>query len=490
MPRPKQSRYCQCGTRLGRHNDGDTCGPCAVKNRDARAQAPSHLPAEFWTTDQFRDAFEARHMGLVSKAYRKHPTNLRDYGKAGVPQSTVAKWVGLTQAQVSRIENGGPIQHLDSLTLWARTLRIPNHLLWFTTTDNTDGHLSPSPARLLAVESASKQRPRVSPLSGPAQACERTAIFNSAMQSFRQADRSVGGGNLYQTVVHYLQQEVAPSLVDCSLNSHGPSIFTAAAAITEMAGWMAYDTGQLKAAQHHFRRSLDFSTIGECSQLRTHIFASLAHLALYQSRYSAALNYLKQAQDSLIAQPGIPTLQARLSALQSRAHAQKGETRQCMNAMEKAGSFLEECPQVEVSPWISNFDTAALAMEEGRALFMLGDLRGAQEKAETILTERSADRTRSRAFAQLLLASSLSEQGLIEEACTVMHDLLDATTQLNSFPIVEGLISLHTSLKHTNGGTRAIRSVSDLDARFQQKQRATQWMTSSGDVSDCRQGAQ
>ncbi|MGH2733251.1 MAG: AAA family ATPase [Actinomycetota bacterium] len=43
----------------------------------------------------------------------------------------VGAWVGITQAQLSRIENGPPIVHLDRLVHWARILRIPQEHLWF-----------------------------------------------------------------------------------------------------------------------------------------------------------------------------------------------------------------------------------------------------------------------------------------------------------------------------------------------------------------------
>ena len=46
-------------------------------------------------------------------------------------QEIVAGWMGITQAQLSRIESGPPIKDLDRLIQWARTLGLPPHLLWF-----------------------------------------------------------------------------------------------------------------------------------------------------------------------------------------------------------------------------------------------------------------------------------------------------------------------------------------------------------------------
>jgi hypothetical protein len=70
-------------------------------------------------------------MGEVCRAYRHHPFHVPLHGTAGIPQATVGHWLGITQAQVSRIENGPPIRNLDTLTWWAATLRIPDSHLWF-----------------------------------------------------------------------------------------------------------------------------------------------------------------------------------------------------------------------------------------------------------------------------------------------------------------------------------------------------------------------
>jgi hypothetical protein len=122
--------YCRCGRRLGRDRRGQLCGVCEKKVAALRV-GPADVPAGFWDTEQFRDAFAAQHIGQVSRAYRKHPHHVEVYGKDGIPQEVVGGWLGLTQAQVSRIENGPPVRHLDSLAHWARTLRIPPPLLWF-----------------------------------------------------------------------------------------------------------------------------------------------------------------------------------------------------------------------------------------------------------------------------------------------------------------------------------------------------------------------
>lgn len=141
-------RYCdRCGTRLARDNSGTRCAGCSHAARGAGFEPPD-LPREFWDTDQMRDALATWHMGRVFFAYRTHPWHVRP-----LAQETVGGWLGLTQAQLSRIENGRAPEELTKLMAWARTLRIPGDLLWFKLPEgsNPDSERSPAPPLTLPV---------------------------------------------------------------------------------------------------------------------------------------------------------------------------------------------------------------------------------------------------------------------------------------------------------------------------------------------------
>ena len=81
---------------------------------------------EFWLVPHLQAALVSRHIGRIIFAYRTHP----HHGRA-LSQEIVGGWLGLSQAQLSRIETGPPVQDLTRLTHWARILRIPRQVLWF-----------------------------------------------------------------------------------------------------------------------------------------------------------------------------------------------------------------------------------------------------------------------------------------------------------------------------------------------------------------------
>ena len=130
-------RYCGgCGTRLARDNRGNCCAGCTRLTRDALLKPPK-VPSTFWDTDQMRDALATWHIGRVIFAYRTHPWHPRP-----LSQEIVGNWLGLTQAQLSRIENGRAPEELSKLVCWAKILGIPGELLWFKLPDEVDGTTS------------------------------------------------------------------------------------------------------------------------------------------------------------------------------------------------------------------------------------------------------------------------------------------------------------------------------------------------------------
>jgi tetratricopeptide (TPR) repeat protein len=127
--KPRQY-YCRCGTHLAKDNTERQCARCQRASRD-KFITPPEVPAEFWQTEQFKEAFAAQHIGWVFRAYRTHPHHYAVYGPDGISQTLLGQWLGLRQPQISKIEIGPPIPHLDRLQHWARVLRIPAALLWF-----------------------------------------------------------------------------------------------------------------------------------------------------------------------------------------------------------------------------------------------------------------------------------------------------------------------------------------------------------------------
>ena len=119
------ARTCdRCGARLARDNADTRCSSCrSVRNLLA---GPPTVPRSFWDTASMCEALATWHMGRVIYTYRIHPWHPRQ-----LSQEIVGNWLGLTQAQLSRIENGHAPEEMSKLIHYARVLGIPGELLWF-----------------------------------------------------------------------------------------------------------------------------------------------------------------------------------------------------------------------------------------------------------------------------------------------------------------------------------------------------------------------
>ncbi|MEU6715399.1 helix-turn-helix transcriptional regulator [Nonomuraea sp. NPDC046802] len=230
------ARHCRCGTRLARDNATGRCAACTTHARSTTDTpvGPPRVPPVFWDHPEMRAALDKWHMGKVIAAYRAHPHHVRP-----LRQETVAAWVGITQPQLSRIENGPPMTDLGRLTQWARLLGIPPERLWFQVPEQR------TPPSVPLLTSAAPP-PTPSGAGGDA----------AVMATWRTVDAQIGGAHLYATVTAYLRDQVGPRLL---FGGGGSEVFTVAAALTEMCGWMAHDAGRDDRAEHHFRRAWDLS---------------------------------------------------------------------------------------------------------------------------------------------------------------------------------------------------------------------------------------
>jgi hypothetical protein len=142
--------------------------------------------------------------------------------------------------------------------------------------------------------------------------------------------------------------------------------------------------------------------------------------------------------------PTIPALTARLHAMSARALAASGQTNAALRALDQAEQALALGAEAE-RPWLSPFDTAALAIESALVLRDLQRHDRAQAHAERAISLREAGRTRSLALSRITLAGiHLHRREL--DAVTVGHDLLAADLNLGSVRVVRQLDGLRQQL--------------------------------------------
>lgn len=382
-----------------------------------RSQDPRAVIAALLDDDRLRAACAARDMGAL----------FRLLNSRGVSTRRIAAAADITQGRLYDYMNGkSRVEKLALFEQIADAFYIPGHLLglaprsWEPPVSGTRGQRSPADCP---------------PPDGD---------DVEAIDHFRSADRQTGGSRLYGAVVRHLGDRVAPRLVG---TVGGNQVFAAAAALTEMAGWMAHDSGHDDIAARHFARALPLARVSDDLALAAHIAASSSHLALQTGDITGAAGWARTGLDLAGQGPRVPTLTARLHTMKARALAAGAQCVPAARALEEAHSKRGASANSE-HPWLSPFDAAALASESALVMRDLKRLDEALRHAEEAVGLREeAGRARSLALSRITLVDIHVRRADLDAAVRAGHDLLGTSPTLGSIRVLRELDSLRRLLE-------------------------------------------
>ena len=169
-------------------------------------------------------------------------------------------------------------------------------------------------------------------------------------QTFHRLDNLFGGGRARSTVVRYLHDEVGPLLHDGRYSETiGRELFAAAAEMTRLAGWMAYDLEQHGLAQRYLIQALRLAREADNYALGGEILAGMSHQAVYLHRADDALDLGRAAYESA-SKAGLPALASESLIMQAHALAINNESSACGRALNAAEQVFERSGHGRHSP--------------------------------------------------------------------------------------------------------------------------------------------
>lgn len=433
----KAERTCAgCGSRLARHRVSNHCGACIrlLISTNARPQTSA-----FWESDSVSAAVDARHFGQLIAAYRREST-------PRVSQATIGRWLGMTQAQVSRLEAPGarPPSNLHNLERWAKALHVPPALLWFDVSHTPDESDEPELAASLedvqrrqffksagasvtAIGASLLGASSTAAAGPPKPRSSDVEIVRDMTATFRRLDNRFGGGHsrATTTITAYLTSTVGPMLNDAS--RHGASrdeLFAAAAELHQVAGWIAYDVGNPAEGQRHLRDALKLSQDVGNEALEAEMLAAMSHHAAFavMDQRKAFDVSREVAVDMALAarqrakRSGLVALQTEAAVLEAHGHALKRNTSACFAALSEAERIFERFSPGSGPAWLNYFDSAYLSAKFAHTFRDLGRPVEAEQFARRSLG-MSDGYDRGKLFNTALLASTLADQGRVDEAC-------------------------------------------------------------------------
>jgi transcriptional regulator with XRE-family HTH domain len=428
------------------------CSRCHREQRDQLRTPPTQLRHDFFDTDEFRAAFATQHIGKVFKAYRNHKHHVRILGKA-LNQELLGRWLGLTQAQVSKLENGKAEQNLETLQNYARILHLPQHLLWFDL---------PGQSRLTLLRPAGRPNGTSGGLIVP-QAREDLLIAATGMDTLELLQR-VRASAIDQATVDALTITVeqlccdyahadARDLIDTgkqwlsrvtellahrlTLSQHR-DILNNAGMLALLVGCLEYDLGDRPAAEATRRMAMGLGVDSGDPGIVGWSHEMLAWFHLTAGNHRAVI----PAAQAGINAASSHSVAVQLYGQQAKAYARMGKPEDVHIALEHGRELLDALPYPErpdnhfvVDPDKWDF----YAMDTYR---IVGEDDLARRNAEEVIRRSTTPdgivvAPMRKAEAELTLAVIAARQGNVDEAATLgIKALRDGRTSLPSLLMV------------------------------------------------------
>jgi tetratricopeptide (TPR) repeat protein len=459
-------------------------------------------------------------MGSVIYAYRHHLF----HGTRPLSQELAGGWLGVTQAQLSRIEHGPPIYDLHRLIHWAQTLQIPARYLWFDLPGQPRGAFQPQ-AVLPDTE-------RTIEVIQPPDQLGEGGVFpdGDAMMVWlvmtiegrpvfvpvrlpRRRVLAAGGAGLLATLTDLLDPDefarvkamiVTPSRADLATVRHleallahyrglddqvGPrrllapvqasldlvdhlredaqppvrqALLSVAGQYEQLTGSLWKDSGEYALAERAYDRALARATEAGDHALARYVLTCKSDLALQEGNAGTARTLAQAAQSG----KGLtPAVRAFAAMKEARAEALEGERGTCRRKLDESAVLLTESAvngRADEPPWIYHFAEQTLATGSGICLTDLGEAGVAIEIFDHALAALPAERVTYRAYCLLWSAKAHAGNHDPEQAAVVAREGAVLAIQTGSRRVLKKLYGLHAQFREAHKDVQAVRDLAEL----------------------------
>jgi hypothetical protein len=186
--------------------------------------------------------------------------------------------------------------------------------------------------------------------------------------SFREMDNRLGGGKLRAAIVSYLDDHVSRLLTTGSYREQtGRQLAAACGELSQLAGWVAYDSDEHGLAQRYLTQALAYARHADDPALAAEILAAQAHQALYLARPDEAVDLARVAQ-AAASRHGSATLLTECLVMEAHGHAARDDARACGSALAQAEQTFDRAAREDDPAWLAYFDEAYSGSPHGAVL--------------------------------------------------------------------------------------------------------------------------
>ncbi|MDR7171765.1 transcriptional regulator with XRE-family HTH domain [Nocardia kruczakiae] len=365
-----------------------------------------------WRQGELFQALTSKDMGAVVRAYRHH----HSHGRKPLTQAELARYLGITQGQLSRIENGrNRIRDLDTLSRYAQRLHIPAALLWFDLDLQTPPR-PPSADRELVRIPGGKVIPAATDPIEPG----LTDSLLAQLEQYAATDMAVGPHPLVPLVEQ--QMAFVDQLLSRSSNRNLDRLLYVSARYAELMGWLQQDAGDLSAAMAWSNTALDLAEERGDVCLLSYLRMRKSNIASDAGKPELAI----RLADAALSNPAAltPRLQAVALRQQAHGHAVTGDFNACTRALERAHELAAEDVHDNRADMAGYCTTGYIAMEAAHCWVELGRPETALHTLQNGLSEWQPGSRRDLGVGLARLATAHADLGEPDDALEVARHAL------------------------------------------------------------------
>ncbi|MDQ0942411.1 MFS transporter [Streptomyces sp. V1I1] len=259
------------------------------------------------------------------------------------------------------------------------------------------------------------------------------AKLREAAEDARRWDSKYGGGDWRSSMVpECLRVDAAPLLLGSYSDEVGRALFGAAAELTRLAGWMAFDTGQQEAAQRYYIQALRLARAAADVPLGGYVLASMSLQATYRGFADEGVDL---AQAALERNRGLATARTMsfFRLVEARAHAKASDAPASGAALKAAEGWLERSREGDADPsWLGFYSYDRFAADAAECYRDLKAPRQVRRFTEQALSRPTEEFVRSHGLRLVVSAVAELESGNLDAACAAGTRAVEVAGRISS----------------------------------------------------------
>jgi len=132
---------------------------------------------------------------------------------------------------------------------------------------------------------------------------------------------------------------------------------TARSSVSQLAGWVAYDSDEHGLAQRYLTQALAYARHADDPALAAEILAAQAHQALYLARPDEAIDLARAAQAAAV-RHGSATLLTECLVMEAHGHAARNDAHTCGAVLATAEQAFDRAAREDDPAWLAYFRLA------------------------------------------------------------------------------------------------------------------------------------